>query len=259
MSWAIVYLAIGSIHDPSAVQDFQGDHDSAEDSSGYSSQETSEPPSKADESHDQNIYPITWRVIGGGVMMGGQSTYTPRVLPLCMLITSFSGEVCTRYKDEVCPDGDDCPHVHPWEGSIGPLHASESLPCSLALLNDDETDETRTPIEATSSHTSTPRASHFPPEMADTSTAILPSSPVPELIPDIYPVAARGCRPSSILGVREELPPRPFSTPPRINSRAEAAATSMKTCVALSIYGTHCRDTHAIFITTGTVHEKSAF
>jgi len=210
------------IHDPSAVQDFQGDHDSAEDSSGYSSQETSEPPSKADESHDQNIYPITWRVIGGGVMMGGQR------------------EVCTRYKDGVCPDGDDCPHAHPWE------------------------DETRTPIEATSSHTSTPRASHFPPEMhhlaANTSTAILPSSPVPELIPDIYPVAARGCRPSSILGVREELPPRPFSTPPRINSSAEAAATLMKTCVALSIHMGH-----AVvilmpwFFTTGTVHEKSAF
>ena len=60
-----------------------------------------------------------------------------------------------------------------------------------------------------------------------------PSPPVPELIPDIYPVAPRGCGPSSILSVREDLPPRPFSTPPRINSRG-GIATPNKTCVALS-------------------------
>jgi hypothetical protein len=81
------------------------------------------------------------------------------------------------------------------------------------------------------------------------------SLPVPELIPDIYPVAARGRAPPSILGVREELPPRPFSTPPRINSRGDPA-TSVKMCVALSLFGQSCRCTHTMFITIGIVHEK---
>jgi hypothetical protein len=118
------------------------------------------------------------------------------------------------------------------------------------------TDEVRTPIEATSSHTSTPRASHFPPaQMAQMDDAADGSLPVPELIPDIYPVAARGRAPPSILGVREELPPRPFSTPPRINSRGDPA-TSVKMCVALSLFGQSCRCTHTMLITIGIVHER---
>ena len=35
------------------------------------------------------------------------------------VLTGLSGEVCTRYKDGVCPDGDDCPYAHPLEGLIG--------------------------------------------------------------------------------------------------------------------------------------------
>jgi hypothetical protein len=124
----------------------------------------------------------------------------------------------------------------------------------------DGTDDTGTPIEATSSHTSTPRASYFPPgqmDVAAEASTRQPSPPLPELIPDIYPVAVRGCGPPSILGTREELPPRPFSTPPRIHSRAETA-TSMNTCVALSRYiRSGCCSTHAILVIIGTVYEKS--
>ena len=80
-------------------------------------------------------------------------------------------------------------------------------------------------MEGTSSPTSTPRASYFPQAQmylaADKSTKQQPASPVPELIPDISPIAAQGCGPS-LLNVRENMPPRPFSTPPRISSRAEA-------------------------------------
>jgi hypothetical protein len=82
--WTPVNLAIHSIHDPAAVQASKGEEDSPSDSSGYTSQAPSEPCSGADENPGRNIFPITWRVIGGGVMMSGQSTYTTRVLLLCM-------------------------------------------------------------------------------------------------------------------------------------------------------------------------------
>jgi hypothetical protein len=82
--WTHVDLAIHSIHDPAAVQASKGEEDSPSDSSGYTSQAPSEPCSGADENREQNIFPITWRVIGGGVMMSGQSTYTSRVLLLSM-------------------------------------------------------------------------------------------------------------------------------------------------------------------------------
>jgi hypothetical protein len=171
------------IHDLSAVQGSQSEQESASDDSVDSPQAPSEPRSKADEEGERNMYPITWRVIGGGVMMGGQR------------------EVCPRSKDGVCPDSDDCPYAHPGE-------------------------DTKTPVEVTSSPTSTPRASYFPQaQTADKSTKEHPSSPVPELIPDISPIALRGCGSPSILGVGENIPPRPFSTPPRISSRAEADIT----------------------------------
>jgi len=122
-------------------------------------------------------------------MMGGQRT------------------ICTRYKDGVCPDSDDCPYTHPWE------------------------DDIKTPIEATvtSSPTSTPRASYFPQAQthraADMSTVQQPVPSVPELIPDLPPNAVGGRGSPSTLGVRENMPPRPFSTPPRISSRAETDIT----------------------------------
>jgi len=145
---------------------------------------------------------------------------------------SLLGEVCPRYKDGVCPDGDDCPYTHPSEGTS--RRYSHVLARSLTRI--DWSDDTQTtPIESASSPTTTPRASYFPQvEMraaADKGAKQL-DCPTPELIPDISPIVARG--PPPILGVREELPPRPFSTPPRINSRTEGAAPT-KTCVAQSI------------------------
>lgn len=76
MSWTVANLfLIYSIHDASAVQATQSDQESVSDGSVCSPQAPSEPGSKVDEEHERNIYPITWRVIGGGVMMGGESTY----------------------------------------------------------------------------------------------------------------------------------------------------------------------------------------
>jgi hypothetical protein len=84
-------LLIHSIHDPSTVQSTQSEQESPSDGLAGSPVSSSEPRSKFDEEHERNIYPITWRVIGGGVMMGGQSTYTTRVLTLCPL-TSLKGK-----------------------------------------------------------------------------------------------------------------------------------------------------------------------
>lgn len=76
---------IHSIHDPSTIQSPLSELESPSDGSASSPLSPSEPRSKFDEEHERNIYPITWRVIGGGVMMGGQSTYITRVLTLCPL------------------------------------------------------------------------------------------------------------------------------------------------------------------------------
>lgn len=84
-------LLIHSIHDPSAVQSSQSEQESPSDGSAGSPVSPSESRSKFDEEHERNIYPITWRVIGGGVMMGGRSTYITRVLTLCPL-TSLKGK-----------------------------------------------------------------------------------------------------------------------------------------------------------------------
>jgi hypothetical protein len=111
-------LLIHSIHDPSVVQSPESELESPSDSSTCSPLSPSESRSKFDEEHERNIYPITWRVIGGGVMMGGQSTYITCVLTICPPDWP-EGTICTRYKDGVCPDSDDCPYTHPWEGTSG--------------------------------------------------------------------------------------------------------------------------------------------
>jgi hypothetical protein len=76
-------LLIHSIHDPSVLQSPQPEQESPSDGSAGSPPSPSESRS---EEHERNIYPITWRVIGGGVMMSGQSTYITRVSTLCPLI-----------------------------------------------------------------------------------------------------------------------------------------------------------------------------
>lgn len=57
------------------------------DDSSPSEQSASSPVATTDDEHGQKIYPVTWRVIGGGVMMGGQSAY----VLLAPTITTFIG------------------------------------------------------------------------------------------------------------------------------------------------------------------------
>jgi hypothetical protein len=212
-----------SIHDPSAIQSSQSDPESPSDGSAGSPTSPSESRSKYDEEHERNIYPISWRVIGGGVMMGGESTYITRVLTLCPL-TGAKGKsaratrtvlartvttVLTLTHGKVHWVTFKCPHKR------------------TNLLN--VTEDIKTPIEATSSPTSTPRASYFPQAQthraADMSTVQQPVPSVPELIPDLSPIALRGRASPSTVSIKENIPPRPFSTPPRISSRAETDIT----------------------------------
>ncbi|KAI9433247.1 hypothetical protein BJY52DRAFT_1337897 [Lactarius psammicola] len=156
------------------------------DDPGSPAQSASQLDAESDDDRGRNIYPITWRVIGGGVMMGGQR------------------EICERFKEGGCPEGDDCPYAH---------------------LEEDGSDDTETLIEGPSSPIVTPRASDFPQEqMANRSTkqSAVAMSPVPELVHDVSPMILPRRRLLAASGNREELPPRPFSTPPRVSSRTEA-------------------------------------
>lgn len=88
----------------------------------------------------------------------------------------------------------------------------------------DGSDDTETLIEGPSPIV-TPRASDFPQEqMVNRSTKQLAvaMSPVPELVHDVSPMILPRRRLLMASGSREELPPRPFSTPPRVSSRTEA-------------------------------------
>ncbi|KAH9980155.1 hypothetical protein BGW80DRAFT_483414 [Lactifluus volemus] len=164
------------IHDPSALRAYQLTRGSPSDTSDSPDAFKQPSPQPHPQDHERDVFPITWRVIGGGVMMGGQR------------------EVCHRFMDGVCQDGDDCPYAHPEED------------------DGQTTMEGPPPIE-------TPRASNFSQHvmaMADSSTrqTPVPAMPIPELIPDISPIVLRGRGPLSPRA-KEDLPPRPFSTPPR--------------------------------------------
>lgn len=107
-------------------------------------------------------------------------------------------------------------------------------------------------MEGTSSPTSTPRASYFPQAQtrlaAGKSTKQEPASPgVPELIPDIAPIALRRCGSPSVLGARDSMPPRPFSTPPRISSRASSDITCVTCEAELSRILTPCSSPGAVY------------
>ncbi|KAH9002707.1 hypothetical protein EDB86DRAFT_3073846 [Lactarius hatsudake] len=176
------------IHDPSVIRAPLSTEESPIDGSSSSARSASQSATESDDdrgrSISRSIYPITWRVIGGGVMMGGRR------------------ESCERFKEGGCPEGEDCPYTHQEE---------------------DGSDDTETLIEGPSSPIVTPRASDFPQEqMADRSTKqiALAMSPVPELVHDVSPMILSGRR--LLSESRGELPPRPFSTPPRVSSRTEA-------------------------------------
>ncbi|TFY63378.1 hypothetical protein EVG20_g6341 [Dentipellis fragilis] len=66
------------------------------------------PVKDIEEQHAKGYYPIMWRVIGGGVMMGGQR------------------KVCQRYLRGACEEGLDCRFVHP--GEENPAALFDSLP-----------------------------------------------------------------------------------------------------------------------------------
>ncbi|KAI0270011.1 hypothetical protein BC834DRAFT_583473 [Gloeopeniophorella convolvens] len=179
------------IHDPTSVRSPitpSSYSPSPSNSSGFPPTLPQRPLSKEDEERARNIYPITWRVIGGGVMMGGR-------------------KVCKRFLDGDCLEGDDCPYVHPEEGLI---------PAA------------QTPSEMAFSPSATPRAATFSDEQTRVTaeknrkqlTVAIP--PLPELVPDVSPIVLRGRGPRGSLRAREDLPARPFSTPPRVSSRAEA-------------------------------------
>ncbi|VDB88516.1 unnamed protein product [Peniophora sp. CBMAI 1063] len=72
------------------------------------------PKSEIEELRARGIYPITWRVIGGGVKMGGQL------------------RTCQIFADGSCNMGDDCPYVHDEKevlppGGIRDVAATEAL------------------------------------------------------------------------------------------------------------------------------------
>jgi hypothetical protein len=74
-----------SIHDPSALQAYQSTQGSLSDTSDSPNASKQPSPQPDPQGHERNVFPITWRVIGGGVMMGGQSTYISLVFTLRML------------------------------------------------------------------------------------------------------------------------------------------------------------------------------
>jgi hypothetical protein len=74
----------------------------------------STPCSLQEELKARNYYPITWRVIGGGVMMGGYSMYSI-VSSSYFIDTCPTGLPCKAFAAGYCPDGNDCRLAHETE------------------------------------------------------------------------------------------------------------------------------------------------
>jgi hypothetical protein len=129
------------------------------------------------------------------------------------------GDICERFREGGCPEGDDCQYAHVDEGRLNlRLVVSSSLTLYLDRIDDDTESPLSSPIV-------TPRASDFPRgQIADRSTKQLAMATpsIPEIVHDLSPMILSGRRLLTTLGSREELPPRPFSTPPRVSSRTEA-------------------------------------
>jgi hypothetical protein len=84
-------------------------------SSAHSSQLPSDLPAKPlsviEEKKKHGFYPISWRVIGGGVMMSGKRMfYGLWIIPPFHLC--YAGEFCHSYAAGYCDKGDDCPFAH---------------------------------------------------------------------------------------------------------------------------------------------------
>jgi hypothetical protein len=100
----------------------------------------------------------------------------------------------------------------------GRLNLRLLVSLSLTLFLDGLDDDAESPL---SSPIATPRASDFPRDRS-TKQLAMDTSPIPEIVHDLSPMILSGRRLLRTSGSREELPPRPFSTPPRVSSRTEA-------------------------------------
>ena len=60
-----------------------------------------------------NFYPITWRVIGGGVMMGGRREFQLIRVSDVGAEDDATGEVCQDYMAGRSHEGTDCKYAHP--------------------------------------------------------------------------------------------------------------------------------------------------
>ncbi|OBZ71508.1 hypothetical protein A0H81_08721 [Grifola frondosa] len=69
----------------------------------------SKPVSETESNKKRNFFPITWRVVGGGVMMGG------------------AREICADFMSGHCAEGDECRYAHPDSYDAVPCLTSTDL------------------------------------------------------------------------------------------------------------------------------------
>ncbi|EIM85935.1 uncharacterized protein STEHIDRAFT_121928 [Stereum hirsutum FP-91666 SS1] len=172
------------------------------------------PLSSLEEMHAKGLFPITWRVIGGGVTLGGRR------------------EVCPRLVEGHCPDGDDCRFFHP---------DPDELPYSSAPVSIDppfEDDWTKTPkphaIHSPSLSNTTSTCNKFSGHSYTTSLNSdkqMPGKPSaglsiaipaqPNYLPDVSPTIFRGQVAERLGMLRSTIGgingvERPHSTPPSL-------------------------------------------
>ncbi|KAI0064137.1 hypothetical protein BV25DRAFT_345723 [Artomyces pyxidatus] len=201
------------IHDSSSIRNPKSpDTPTSASSASSESSLPLRPRSEIEEKHARGLYPITWRVIGGGVPLGGQR------------------QVCANYLKGTCEQGDDCPLAHP-EG-------------------DDLTRAVESAEANTFSPIATPRASTFSHEQLRVPPGSAEKAPIaktgrqlsikipsrPEVVPDVSPIVLRGReadQADSLHKVKDNVIARPHSTPPGEYGR-EAASPYVKTYAAES-------------------------
>ncbi|KAI0917453.1 hypothetical protein AcW1_007352 [Taiwanofungus camphoratus] len=99
-------------HDPDCISSSSAsDFDEALHADKY--QLPQKPASPVEETRKKNFFPVTWRVIGGGVMMGGQR------------------ELCRDFMTGHCPEGDDCRFAHPENYGEGSASLSDEGPSGV--------------------------------------------------------------------------------------------------------------------------------
>jgi len=190
------------------------------------------PDSDIEELHKRGIYPITWRVIGGGVMMGGHRkclALPPRFLPLTPH-TYIIGEVCVQYLDGTCTDGDDCRFSHVTDSAPSavahdcPQIDHEPVPCASEVV----------PPQPAAEHDAV-----VVPAMENTvkqnRRASMLSVSIP-VRPTTLPEPASPAADTNHLRVFDsgphDVPMRPYSTPPCLPPKTPcaSAAASSKQC-----------------------------